>query len=137
MVESMDEVKLAMEAIQIYQVQYDQVDKVWGYFSAVTLAISGFVVGSDKATRSIKEPIAILIAYWFFCYGNHLALIAGQEQLIQLGDIAVKFGDKAGLNISSFDPLSTNLVGNFHIGAIIAVSLGILVISVLRHKKST
>ncbi|WP_219584839.1 hypothetical protein, partial [Vibrio parahaemolyticus] len=90
-VEIMDEIKLAMEAIQIYQVQYDQVDKVWGYFSAVTLAISGFVLGSDKATRSIKEPIAILIVYWLFCYGNHLALIAGQEQLIQLGEIAVKY----------------------------------------------
>ncbi len=133
----MEEVKLAMEAIRIYQAQYDQVDKVWGYFSAVTLAISGFVMGSERATRSLKEPIAILIAYWFFCYGNHLALISGQEQLVQLADIAVNFGSKAGLNVSSFAPLSANSVGNFHIGAIVTVSFGIIVIATLRRRKST
>ncbi len=133
----MEEVKLAIDAIQVYQTQYDQVDKVWGYFSAVTLATSGFVVGSDKATRSLVEPVAILVAYWFFCFGNHLALVSGQNQLMQLADILIKLCKNAGFDISMFAPLSANSVANFHLGAIITVSLGILVITVLRRRQSS
>lgn len=81
----MADISTLLDTISVYQTQYDQVDKLWNYFSVVTLAMVGFVIGNDKATRTLKEPLAIVAVYWVFCIGNHAALITGQEQLEQLG----------------------------------------------------
>ena len=74
----MENVKLALDAISLYQTQYAQVDKVWGYFSVVTLAMIGFIIGSNIATRTLLEPLVIVTAFLVFCIGNHQALVAGQ-----------------------------------------------------------
>ena len=92
----------------------------------MTLAISGFVVGTDRSTRSIKEPISILIIYWFFSFGNYHALVSGQKQLEQLSNIAIIYSKDANLDISSFQPLSDIWVGSFQIGIVVIVSVGIL-----------
>ncbi len=68
----------AIDLISVYQTQYSQVDKLWGYFSVVSLAVAGFVIGSDKATKSFKESMAVVLVYISFCIGNNMALVKGQ-----------------------------------------------------------
>ncbi|WP_147821182.1 hypothetical protein [Salidesulfovibrio onnuriiensis] len=128
----MEDLKLAMEAIGLYQVQYDQVDKIWSYFSVVTLAIVGFVVGSDKAVRSIKEPIAIVCGYLVFCWGNHQALVKGQRQLEELYATVLKLATKADVAVVQLKPLSAQSVKETHLSFIAAVCVGVLVVAWLR-----
>ncbi|WP_139117553.1 hypothetical protein [Endozoicomonas atrinae] len=111
-----DNVQLAFDAIQLYQTQYSQVDTVWGYFSAVTLAISGFVLGMKRSTKTIKQTIAIVAAYLVFCVGNHKALKSGQELLLDLGKNADFYAEKAGLVVNDLHYLtwSSSTVGYFH-----------------------
>lgn len=130
----MDDIKIALDAINLYQTQYSQVDKIWGYFSVVTLAIAGFVIGSDKATRSLKEPCAIVAAYLIFCIGNHKALVAGQEQLEQFSIIAINLATTAKLDVSALQPITHEWVGYFHLSVIFAVCVGIMTIAWLRQK---
>ncbi|MBJ7538746.1 hypothetical protein [Marinomonas transparens] len=133
----MEEFKLAFEAINIYQTQYAQVDKVWGYFSVVTLAMVGFVIANGRTTQSFKEPIAIVLAYIIFCFGNHQALVDGQRQLEQFATIAKLFANKVELDVSAIAPMSHSEVQWFHISVIIAVCVGVLTVAWLRrsHKK--
>ncbi|MEN8170593.1 MAG: hypothetical protein ABFS08_10260 [Pseudomonadota bacterium] len=135
----MDEIKIALEAINIYQTQYSLVDNLWGYFSVVSLAIMGFVIGSKRATQSLKEPFAIVLAYLVFCYGNHKALVAGQKQLEQLYEITNKLANNVEWIVSSLKPFNHQLVSDFHVSIIVAVALGILAVSWMRYKshKST
>lgn len=128
----MDELKLAFEAINLYQTQYTQVDKLWGYFSVVTLAMAGFVIGSEKATQTFLEPIAIVVAYLIFCVGNHQALIAGQKQLEQFATIAKKYAGEAKLDVSSIKPIPYAEVELFHLSVIAAVCLGVIIVAWLR-----
>lgn len=130
----MEEIKIALEAISLYQTQYAQVDKLWGYFSVVSLAIAGFVIGSEKSTRTWQEPIAIVLAYLVFCFGNHRALIAGQKQLEQFYVIVQNLAKNAQLDVSAMQPFTYQFVSHFHLSVIIAVSIGIIIISYLRHK---
>jgi hypothetical protein len=106
----MEDLKTALDAISLYQAQYAQVDTIWGYFSVVTIAMVGFVISSEKTTRTMKEPAAIIIAYLVFCWGNYKALILGQEQLVELGVIARTLAGKADLVISSFQPISPEFI---------------------------
>ncbi|MBQ1784488.1 MAG: hypothetical protein II007_12630 [Gammaproteobacteria bacterium] len=127
----MADISTLLDTISVYQTQYDQVDKLWNYFSVVTLAMVGFVIGNDKATRTIKEPLAILAVYWVFCIGNHAALIRGQEQLEQLGKLVTNQAHElanSGFSISlgEFKPLSTDSVNWFHLGVIAAISMGVM-----------
>lgn len=134
----MEELKVAFEAINLYQAQYTQVDKLWGYFSVVTIAMAGFVIGSEKATQSFLEPIAIVVAYLTFCVGNHQALIAGQKQLEQFATIAKSYACKAELDVSSINPIPHAEVQTFHLSVIAAVSLGVIIVAWLRtsHNKN-
>jgi hypothetical protein len=125
----MSDLKDAFEAINIYQTQYTQVDKLWGYFSVVTLAMTGFVIGSERATQSFLEPIAIVAAYLVFCVGNHPALVAGQKQLEQFATIAKSYADKADLDVSSINPIPHTQVKRFHLSVIAAVCVGVIVVA--------
>jgi hypothetical protein len=76
-----------MCAIDLYHTQYSQVNKVWSYLGTVTAAMLGFTIGSDKATRSMKDVTAIICGYLVFCIGNFSALSLGQRQLIDFANI--------------------------------------------------
>ncbi|MCO7200544.1 MULTISPECIES: hypothetical protein [Pseudoalteromonas] len=126
----MCDLKHAFEAINIYQIQYSQVDKLWGYFSVVTLAMCGFAIGGKIPSSSTHvEAIAIVLAYLVFCIGNHQALVAGQKQLEQFAAIARSCALKVELEVSSITPIPHDKVKKFHLSVIIAVSLGVLVIT--------
>ena len=132
----MTDLNTVFEAISLCQTQYDQVDKIWNYFSVVTLAVIGFIVGSDKAIRTIKEPIAIIGAYLVFCYGNHKALINGQMKLDELSTMAINIAEKHNIPIPSFKPDPDGAALQTHINFIIAVSIGTLAVAYLRKKNN-
>ena len=121
--------KVAFEAIKIYQTQYTQVDKLWGYFSVVTLAMVGFVMGSKFPPESVLEPLTIVGTYLVFCVGNHQALIAGQKQLEQFATIAKSCASKAELDVNSIKPIPASQVQVFHLCVIAAVSFGVMAVA--------
>ncbi|MGX9459877.1 hypothetical protein ACWXWU_01360 [Shewanella sp. A14] len=125
----MCELKVAFEAINIYQTQYTQVDKLWGYFSIVTLAMCGFAIGGKIPPDSFVESLAIIAAYLVFCVGNHQALIAGQKQLEQFATIAKSCANKAHLEVDSIDPIPHTQIKKFHLSVIVAVSIGVIIVA--------
>ncbi len=133
----MDDMKIAIEAINLYQSQYTQVDKLWSYFSIVSLAVAGFVIGNEKATKSFKEPIAIIIAYLVFCLGNCLALIDGQILLIQLADHARTLASTAQIPLSGLKATPKEGVLIFYLSVVIAFTLSLLAVSYFRYKHIT
>jgi len=74
------------------------------------------------------------LAYLVFCYGNHKALVAGQEQLEQFYVIVKNLAKKTDFEISAMEPFSHQFVANFHVSVVVAVSLGIIAVSYLRYK---
>lgn len=94
---------VAFNLYNMYQDQYSQVDKLWNYFGIVSLAVAGFTLGNEKATKSITEPIVIILGYLAFCVGNYLALIKGHEFMQSLG---AKYNEAA--------LLTDNPLVNFH-----------------------
>lgn len=125
----MCELKMAFEAINIYQTQYSQVDKLWGYFSVVTLAVCGFAIGGKITSGDLTGTIAIIAAYLVFCIGNHQALIAGQKQLEQFASIAKSCASKAELEVGSINPIPHKQIRQFHLSVIAAVCVGLLIVT--------
>ena len=130
----MDELKVAMEAVGLYQVQYEQVDKLWNYFSVVTLATAGFVLGSERATRTIVESVTIVAAYLVFCFGNQEALLVGQEQLSQIYQMALPLAEKANFSIAAFKPIDTERVQRFHSAVALSVCAAVFIVAWLRNR---
>jgi len=126
------ECKELVEVISLYQTQYSLVDAIWGYFSVATIAVAGFVLGSEKATKSMKEPMAILGAYLVFCIGNHSALASGQRQLHQLATLVQEVSKEKTIDLSSFVPLDVCDIKLFHAGVVVAVCIGVLTVAKLR-----
>jgi hypothetical protein len=117
------------DAFDLYQTQYSQVDKLWSYFGTVTLAVLGFSIGSDKATKSIKEAAIIIVGYLMFCVGNFKALLLGQKQLITFAQIAMEVAKAKGIIVESLEPLSTAAVSQFYWCVVAAVCVGIAFIT--------
>ncbi|WP_354625269.1 hypothetical protein [Psychromonas sp. MME2] len=132
----MSDINSVFEAISLYQAHYSQVDKLWDYFSVVSISVAGFVIGSQKATKSFKEALIIAVAYLAFCIGNNLALTNGQKQLQQLAQIAIDLGKETGIDVSALAPLSTCHVATFQILIALSVSIGVLFIAFLRREKN-
>lgn len=127
----MCKLKTAFEAINIYQTQYNQVDKIWGYFSVVTLAVCGFAIGGNLPSGGLIATIAIIFAYLVFCVGNHQALIAGQKQLEQFATIAKTCASNAELEVSSIDPIPYKQIRLFHLSVIMVVCAGLFIVGLL------
>ena len=123
------DVKTAIDALNLYQTQYTQVDKLWGYFGTVTLAIVGFAIGSEKATKSFKEATVLVVGYLIFCFGNFQALSLGQRQLVEFSTVAREIAAKAGILINNLIPLSVDSISIFYRSVVIVVCIGILVIT--------
>ncbi len=111
MVDSISELKSALE---MYQAQYASTDKLWGYFSTVTLALVAYTISSDKVTRIFPEAIAAIGAYIAFCFGNFAALSASQQQLGTLAEIVRSRGGSLGADLSSFRPFATGQIAIFY-----------------------
>jgi hypothetical protein len=55
-----DEQLLLKAAMDMYQAQYTATDKLWGYFSVVSLALVAYTISSEKVTRIFPEAVAVL-----------------------------------------------------------------------------
>ena len=121
-----------VEIFQMFQAQYSQVDKLWNYFGIVSLAVAGFTIGNEKATRTIKEPIAIVIGYLAFCVGNYTALIDGHKFLVILAN---RYNEKASAyELNHLKVITVERVSVFYILVVITFTLTILVVSYSRLK---
>ena len=121
-----------LEIFQMFQAQYSQVDKLWNYFGIVSLAVAGFTIGNEKATRTIKEPIAIVIGYLAFCLGNYTALIGGHKFLVILAE---RYNEKAcSYELDYLEVSSVLDISLFYIFVVITFTLAILVVSYSRLK---
>lgn len=130
----MENINIAFDAIKLYQEQYAQVDKLWGYFSVITLAVVGYAIGAKEKVHSLFETTVIVIAYLTFCIGNHSALILGQEQLHQFAYYAVELSKQSGMDFSKLNPLDVIWIKTFHIMVAISVSISIFILTLIRAK---
>lgn len=127
-----NEVSAMVEAFNMFQAQYDQVDKLWNYFGVISLAIAGFTIGSEKATRTIWEPIVIVIGYLSFCIGNFQALINGHGFLVTLADRYNDLAVDQGLNhlkVHTVDEVTA-----FYVLVVITFTTAIILVSATRIK---
>ncbi len=123
----------AVALLNLYQAQYTQTDKLWGYFATVTLAVLAFALGSEKATKTKKEASLIVIGYLVFCIGNYSALSKAQEQLNIFAKHAMTYASKAGIPFNNLQPFDTTCLSLFYAAVVISVSIGILFITRWRH----
>ena len=93
-------------------------DSLWAYFSSATLAVLGFTVASEKATRSRHEISVIQLGYLLFAIGNAFAIASSQTTLIELGHLVTTSGGSEKL----VNVFSVVKVIAFHV----AVSLSVL-----------
>lgn len=125
----MSEILSLKDALDLYQAQYSQVDKLWSYFGTFTLAILGFTIGSEKATKSMKEVVVIIFGYLVFCAGNFSALSLGQKQLADFSAIAIQAATSQNINLYSLQPLSSQYISIFYWCVVAAVCFGIVFIA--------
>jgi hypothetical protein len=123
-------------ALDMYAVQYGATDKLWAYFSSVTLAVLGFSVASDKVSKSFVEAFIVVIGYVVFCFGNFSALHLSHEQLIEVAAIARPIAEKYNVSLSTLHPLPASAITAFYWVVVAAVCFGILFITWRRSAKS-
>ena len=105
------------EAIGLFQTQIVNMDTIWAYYSTATLAVLGFTVASEKATRSRNEIRIVQLGYVLFAIGNAFSISASQNSLIELGKLVISAGGSMELanafevwQVVAFHILVTTLV---------------------------
>ena len=135
----MSDINLIADAsalLNLYQTQYTQTDKLWGYFTTITLAILGFAIGSEKATKTLKESSLIVGGYIIFCIGNYSALSKAQEQLIVFASHATEYSIKAGIPFTNLHPFNVEWLSYFYFSVVASVSASIIAINRWRNKNT-
>ena len=119
------------ETMTLFQDQVSNMDSLWAYYSSAALAVLGFTIASDKATRSRHETIVIQAGFLLFAIGNAIAIYATQLTLIKLGVIVSSFKDGCGL-ANTFDE---RLVMLFH--GVVTLAILVLIEVAFRYNKSS
>jgi hypothetical protein len=125
MSESLPLLKTAMD---MYQAQYTATDKLWAYFSAVSLALVAYTISSGKVLSVFPEAVTAVAAYLTFCIGNFSALSAAQEQLVALAKIVRTQGKLHDLNEKNFRVFSSAEVARFYwlvVAVIVGATIGL------------
>jgi hypothetical protein len=112
---------LLKAAMDMYQAQYIATDKLWGYFSVVSLAVVAYTISSEKVTRIFPEAFAVLTAYVVFCFGNFAALEASQRQLVALADLLRERGKAAGVNVEAFNSFEPRYLMLYYVSVVLAI----------------
>jgi hypothetical protein len=131
---SLDSLKVALD---LYQAQYTATDKLWGYFSTVTLALVAYTISSDKVSRIFPEALAAVGAYVAFCMGNFLALEKSQNQLVALAYMVKSEGKSQSANLESFTPFTSGEVAPFYWTIVASVSVATFVLVWYRGRKAS
>jgi len=124
-----EEQSLLKAALDMYQAQYTATDRLWGYFSAVSLALVAYTISSEKVKRIFPEAVVVIGAYLIFCIGNFSALSTNQTQLIALGKLVQDRGARAGIDMSSFAPFAVDQLQHYYVAVVIAIALATLLLA--------
>jgi len=124
-------------ALDLYLAQYDATDKLWAYFSSVTLAVIGFTIASEKASKSFVEASIVAAGYLVFCFGNFQALILSQKQLVRFAELAREVSNNHKVTMDALIPFAPQRVAWFYWLVAAAVALSVLVITWRRRQHST
>ena len=124
-------------ALDLYATQYAATDKLWAYFSSVTLAVLGFSVASDKVSKSFMEASIVVASYVAFCIGNFSALYRSHQQLVEFAAITHPVALKYQVVLTTLEPFPAASVARFYWAVAIAISVGILFITWRRRVKSS
>jgi hypothetical protein len=127
-----DPLALFKTAMDMHQAQYAATDRLWGYFSVVSLAVVAYSISSEKITRVFPEAITVVVTYVVFCIGNFAALAASQAQLLMLAEILRNRGASAGLNAASFQPFSVEELRGFYLAVVLAICVATILLA--RHR---
>ena len=132
-----DEQILLKAAMDMYQAQYTATDKLWGYFSVVSLALVAYTISSEKVTRIFPEALAVLAAYVVFCFGNFAALESSQRQLVALADLLRERGKAAGVNVEAFKSFDPSDLKLYYVAVVLAICGATILLAWYRGRKPT
>lgn len=121
-------------AIDMYQSQYAATDKLWAYFSTVSLAFAAFTISSEKVTRLFPEACTAVVVYLIFCVGNFNALLLAQRQLQVLAAIAYAHGQSHGVTPGTFPVFSTGRVALFYWAVVVVITMASIVLAWRRER---
>jgi hypothetical protein len=113
----------------IYSNQYDASDKLWSYFSSVTLAVLGFTIASEKASQSFSRAAIIIFGYLSFCVGNFAALYRSQQRLGEIADYIPNAAAKDGLALELYQPFDIRMISSFYWVVFVVVCGAILFVT--------
>ena len=127
------------DAISLYQSQVGVVNPLWTFFGTVTLAVVGYTIGSQKATRSKSKVRMIVGGYVLFALaGNLPGLCLAYSDLRQFSalvdDRVAKLGHE--LPLKPFYVPSLWLVVPLHIGLVTAVAVTIVAYARSRQRRA-
>lgn len=74
------------DAFEIFIKHREAILQMWQFFSAVTLGVLGFTVGSKDAARDTTSVNIIIIGYIVFAIANGTAVISSQIELCRMAD---------------------------------------------------
>lgn len=131
-----DEQTLLKAAMDMYQAQYAATDRLWGYFSVVSLALVAYTISSEKVTRVFPEALAVLTAYVVFCFGNFAALEASQRQLVALADLLRARGKAAGVNVEAFKSFDPSDLKLYYVAVVLAICVATILLAWYRGQKA-
>lgn len=120
--------------LDLYSTQYSATDKLWSYFSSITLATLGFSIASEKVSKSFLETSIVVCGYLVFCAGNFKALILSHHQLIEFSTLAQQVAKKHNIPLTSLNPYAPDSITIFYWSVAASVCLGILAITWRRNQ---
>jgi hypothetical protein len=126
---AIDSLNAIKSAAELYLAQYYVADRLWMYFAVVTLAVVGFSVASERASRSFLEAAVILVTYVVFAVANFHALTTAQAQLIQFAALARRVADEHALQIPAWQRAPLAEEACFYWAVVIGVCVAILLIT--------
>lgn len=109
------------EAMSLFQTQIPNMDTLWAYFSSTTLAVLGFTIAAEKATRSRLEIVIIQLGYFVFAMGNLFAIYTSQQVLYNLAALIISIEGDTDL-VSAFEAWKV-CVFQFSITLVVLISI--------------
>lgn len=118
------------EAYDIYQKHSEGTHKLWAYFSAVSLAVLGYTIGTDKNDWTPLTFVVIGLCYFLFAFGNRHILIESQKEVERFASLfnslaGMPSGSTTGPIVVSVTAVDHRTANEFHWGATVVVLLSI------------
>lgn len=110
------------EALELYVKDREAILQMWSFFSAGTLAVLGFTVGSDKATLTRGAVRTVQLGYFAFALGNLAALVTSQLDYRAVAKLVARLAEAQKITeLGSAEPFHPGYFVVFHVAVTIAV----------------